>query len=203
MKSLQIRTRRTEFLKTSIIMVRHADSPFIFGEERTRGLSEEGFADAKRVADLLSQIEIDHIISSPYIRAIQTVQYLADNKGLPVILYEELIERSIKGLDYKAIWDLLFKAIEKSFIDLDYALEGGESTRMAQKRAIPTIEEMLKDYHGKTVIIGTHGNIMTIIMNHYNKNYGFDFWNSTSKPDIYKMTFQGQKLESIERLWNP
>jgi 2,3-bisphosphoglycerate-dependent phosphoglycerate mutase len=88
-------------------------------------------------------------------------------------------------LNYKAPWDEILQAIEKSFIDLDFALEGGESTRQAQNRAIPIIEKLLEEHRGKNIVIGTHGNIMTIIMNYCDKKYGFEFWNSTSKPDIY------------------
>lgn len=189
-------------MKTTIYMVRHAESPFVFGEEKTRGLSEEGFEASRRVADILADVDIDHIVSSSYTRAIQTVQSLADRKGLPVVEYEELRERPIKGLDYKAPWELLLQAIERSFVDLDYALDGGESTREAQQRALPVIEELLRAYSGKSVVIGTHGNIMVAIMNYYDKSYGFDFWNLTSKPDIYKMIFSQNHLESIERLWN-
>jgi 2,3-bisphosphoglycerate-dependent phosphoglycerate mutase len=189
-------------MKTTIYMVRHAESPFEFGQEKTRGLSEEGFEASRRVADILADVEIDHIVSSSYTRAIQTVQCLADRKGLPVIGYEELKERPIKGLDYKAPWEELVVAIERSFVDLDYVLEGGESTRETQQRAIPVIEELLREYSGKSVVIGTHGNIMVAIMNYYDKNYGFEFWNRTSKPDIYKMTFTQNQLESVERLWD-
>ncbi len=100
-------------------------------------------------------------------------------------------------------WKELLIAIDKSFIDIDYSLEGGESTRKAQQRAIPIIDKLLCEYKGKNIVIGTHGNIMTIIMNYYNKEYGFEFWNSTSMPDIYKMTFEFDRLKDIERLWQP
>lgn len=189
-------------METTIYMVRHAESPFVFGEERSRELSEEGLVDAKRVADVLDDVNIDCVVSSTYTRAIQTVQYLADRKNLHIIQYEDLRERPIKGLDYKAPWEELLHAIEKSFIDLDFALEGGETTSQAQNRAIPIIEKLLEEYRGKNIVIGTHGNIMTIIMNYYDKEYGFEFWNRTSKPDIYKMVFIDHRLQRIDRVWD-
>lgn len=97
----------------------------------------------------------------------------------------------------------MVKAIEKSFEDIDFSLRGGESTRNAQERSIPIIEKLLDEYKGKSIVVGTHGNIMTIIMNYYNKEYGFNFWNSTSTPDIYELSFVSNKLRNIERLWNP
>lgn len=188
-------------METTMYMVRHAESPFVFGMERSRGISEEGKFESKRVADILCDIPIDCIASSTYKRAIQTVKYLAENRKLTIQEFEELRERPIKGLNYKMPTEELVSAIKKSFDDIDYALDGGETTREAQLRSIPVIEKLLEDFRGKNIIIGTHGNIMTIIMNYYDNNYGFDFWENTSKPDIYKMFFRNKKLINIERVW--
>lgn len=188
-------------MKTIIYMVRHAESPFKFGQERTRGLSEEGFLAAKRVGEIFTDIDIHYIASSPYVRAKQTIQYIAEQKELDINEYEELVERPIKGLDYQARWDELLVAIRKSFVDKDFALAGGESTRHAQERSIPIIEKFLKEEQGKSIVIGTHGNIMTIIMNYYDEKYGFDFWHAMSKPDIHKLTFEQKKLANVERVW--
>jgi 2,3-bisphosphoglycerate-dependent phosphoglycerate mutase len=188
-------------MKTVIYMVRHAESPFEFGQEKTRGLSPEGFEAAKRVAAYFTDVDIHYMASSSYTRASQTIQYIAEQKSLEIVEFEELIERSIKGLDYKAQWEELYEGIRMSFEDLDFALEGGESTREAQMRAVPVIERLLVEQQGKNVVIGTHGNIMTIIMNYFDESYGFDFWENTSKPDIYRMTFEGKRLKKIERVW--
>lgn len=188
-------------MKTTIYMVRHAESPYLLGEERTRGLSKEGFAAADVVADLLEDVQIDYFASSAYTRAIQTVQVAADRRGAHIEAYEELIERPIKGLDYEMSWEEIEVAIKRSFADSEYALEGGESTGAAQARAIPVIEQLLEQYRGQSIAIGTHGNIMTIIMSYYDKGVDYDFWASTSKPDIYKLTFAENQLESTERVW--
>jgi 2,3-bisphosphoglycerate-dependent phosphoglycerate mutase len=188
-------------MDTIIYKVRHAESPFEFGQERTRGLSAEGFEDAKRVAAYFSDNDVHYMASSPYTRAKQTIQYIADQKSLNIVEYEELIERPIKGLEYKTTWGVLNEAIRRSFVDKDFALEGGESTRIAQQRSIPIIESLLQKQQGRNIIIGTHGNIMTIMMNYFDEQYGFDFWNATSKPDIYKMTFDQQQLKQVERVW--
>ena len=189
-------------METTIYMIRHAESHFVFGQEKTRGLSEEGLEKTKKIAEIFEDIDVDIIVSSSYRRAVQTLEYLANKRNLPILKFEELRERPIKGLDYKLPWDELMKAIEKSFEDIDYSLRGGESTRKAQERSIPIIEKLLNEYKGKSIVIGTHGNIMTIIMNYYNKEYGFNFWNSTSMPDIYKLSFASYELKNVERLWN-
>ncbi|MFC4559274.1 histidine phosphatase family protein [Virgibacillus kekensis] len=188
-------------MKTVIYMVRHAKSPFVLGEESTRPLSSEGLTAANKVMDILIKRDIDYIVSSPYKRAVQTVEGLAKAKGLPVHQYEELRERAIKGLEFELSEDEIDKAIEWSFKDKNFCLENGETTKQAQNRSIPLIMKLLRVHKGENIVIGTHGNIMTIIMNFFNDNFGFDFWKSTSKPDIYKLIFNGEELDSVERIW--
>ena len=181
-------------------MIRHAESPFIFGEERTRKLSEDGEIEAEKVAKLMHSEKIDVIVSSPFARSIQTIEAIATTRNLEIKLYEELRERMIKG-NYQLPWEEVEPAIKKSFDDKDYCLPGGETTRQAQERAVPIIKQMLKEYEGKSIVVGTHGNIMTIIMNYFNEKYGYDFWASTSKPDIYKLLFTDGELMDVKRKW--
>lgn len=188
-------------MQTIIYMVRHAESPYVFGKERSRGISPEGAIEAKKAADLLESDVIHYVCSSSYARARETVQELANRKKLPIVEFDELIERAILGLEVNAPWDEIVEAIKRSFEDYDYAMPGGETTRAAQQRAIPVIERLLEEHAGKSIAIGTHGNIMAIIMNYYDSSYGYEFWQSTSKPDIYRMTFEGRRLLGVERVW--
>lgn len=195
--------RGGSMLTTVLYMVRHAESPFKLGEERVRGLSPEGQIATRKVTALLKDTDIAAIVSSPYTRAIQTVQGLATYKELTIKEYETLKERPIKGLEYRLPEQELLMAIEQSFNNKAYCLEGGESTLQAQRRAIPTILQLIKENKGKNIVIGTHGNIMTIIMNYFDEGYGYDFWKSTSKPDIYRLTIDdSNSLTEVERIWS-
>ena len=187
-------------VNTTIYMIRHAKSPFVVGQELTRELSTQGLIDAKKVADIMDNKKIDLIVSSPYTRAIQTIEEIATNKDIEIIVYEELRERQLKGA-FKLTEDEIYQAIKTSFEDIDFHLTDGESIRDVQNRAIPVIKDLLNNYEGKTIIIGTHGNVMTIIMNYFDKAYGYEFWKNTSKPDIYKLVFSGENLLSVHRLW--
>ena len=187
-------------VNTTIYMIRHAKSPFVVGQELTRELSTQGLIDAKKVADIMDNKKIDLIVSSPYKRAIQTIEEIATNKDIEIIVYEELRERQLKGA-FKLTEDEIYQAIKTSFEDIDFHLTDGESIRDVQNRAMPVIKNLLNNYEGKTIIIGTHGNVMTIIMNYFDKAYGYEFWKNTSKPDIYKLVFSGENLLSVHRLW--
>lgn len=186
-------------METTVLMIRHAESPFIFGKERTRGLSKKGKEDASAITTVLHSFNIDVIVSSPYTRAIQTIQGLADDHMLEIHIIEGLREKQLKGA-YQLPTEEIDEAIKKSFQDLDYCLEGGESSRNVQNRAIPEIIHLLEKYAGQTIVICTHGNIMAIIFHYFDTRYGYDFWKNTSKPDIYQLIFEGVQLNTVQRL---
>ncbi|MDT3428606.1 2,3-bisphosphoglycerate-dependent phosphoglycerate mutase [Paenibacillus forsythiae] len=190
-------------MDTSLYMIRHAVSPYLRGQERNRGLSEQGAADARRVKAILKHEDIAHFVSSPYARAVATMQPLAEEAGKEITLYEGLREREFGDLDREFGDEELLAAVRRSFEDRHFKLDGGESAQEAEARAVPIIEQLLGKHAGSKIAIGTHGNLMAIIMHFYNKAYGFDFLLATTKPDIYKMEFAGQKLVSVERLWQP
>lgn len=184
-------------MKTYVYFIRHAESNFVFGKERERPITEKGIIDSKKLLEKLSNIKFDHVISSPYKRAIQTIEPLAKNSEIE--LFEGLREKSLKG-EFKLDKSSIEYAIKKSFIDIDFKLEGGETTSDVQNRAIPIIERALDDKRIKNIAVGTHGNILTSILNYYNQSFGYDFWKSSSKPDIYKCEFHKKELVNIERI---
>ena len=74
---------------TTIYFVRHAHSTYT-KEERERPLSEKGQLDAENVTHLLKDRHIDVVISSPYKRAIQTVQGIANTYHVSIEIEEDL-----------------------------------------------------------------------------------------------------------------
>ena len=67
----------------------------------------------------------------------------------------------------------------------------------AQNRVILTIEELQRIHKNETIIIGTHGNIFTLILNHYNKAYDLAFWEQLKMPDIIKVEFNDGHLSNV------
>lgn len=180
-----------------LYFIRHAHSPFIFGKERSRPLSEEGIEQSKIVKSNLDNIEFDLFLSSPYRRAIQTLEPLVDKTE--IVIMEDLKEKRMKG-DYKLSKMELNNSIRKSFIEKDFKLNGGESTQEVWDRSIPIINNLLNNDNYKNVAIGTHGNIMTCILNYFDSNIDFEFWENSTKPDIYILIFKNNIFNKIERI---
>ncbi|WP_430509856.1 histidine phosphatase family protein [Gottfriedia solisilvae] len=182
---------------TNLYFVRHAHSTYT-PDELGRPLSERGFSDAKIVAELLSKENIDYVISSPYKRAIQTVEGVARSFNHEIVIEVDMKERE---LSKKPVEDFNH-VITQVWNDFNLSWDGGESNITAQIRGIEATKKLLKDYEGKNVVIGTHGNIMVLIMNYFDQKYDYNFWNKLAMPDIYRLTFKNQTLIEVNRIWN-
>jgi 2,3-bisphosphoglycerate-dependent phosphoglycerate mutase len=184
-------------LLTNLYFVRHAHSTYT-PDELGRPLSTKGLADAERISKILENENIDIIISSPYKRAVQTVEGVAKFIGKEVIIEEGFKERD---LSVKPVEDFHL-AITKVWEEPTFSWEGGESNIIAQKRGIKAILKVLETYEGKNIAVGTHGNIMVLIMNYFDEKFGFGFWKDLDMPDIYKLTFDNKNLKEVNRIWN-
>ncbi|WP_078393998.1 histidine phosphatase family protein [Shouchella patagoniensis] len=75
-------------MQTILYFIRHADSDFVFGMERERTLSIQGKRDANHLVTLLEKRKRNHFISSPYVRAVQTINPLAIKTNSTITTYE-------------------------------------------------------------------------------------------------------------------
>ncbi|WP_088103412.1 histidine phosphatase family protein [Halalkalibacter urbisdiaboli] len=181
---------------TILYFVRHAHSTYT-PDELNRPLSERGFTDATNVTKLFKTEEIDIVVSSPYKRAVQTVEGIAEHIKIEVEIIDGFKERILTTVPAEDFTH----AITKVWEDFNFSWEGGESNIVAQKRGVETTYNLLEKYKDKNVVIGTHGNIMVLIMNFFDKQYDFSFWQNLDMPDIYKLTFDDKVLRNVERLW--
>ncbi|MBE5103728.1 histidine phosphatase family protein [Bacillus thuringiensis] len=188
-------------MNTYIYMVRHGESPKLEGDERTRGLTEKGNLDAHRVTEILKTEGIDIFISSPYNRAMLTIEESANFYEKEIVVYENLKECRFSS-EGRIISDKeVYPLVKKMFSNQDFELTEGESYADCQRRVVKVLKEILMDFQGDKIVIGTHGLVMTLMMNYFDNQYGFEFLISTSKPDIYKMEFKEEQLMNVERLW--
>jgi 2,3-bisphosphoglycerate-dependent phosphoglycerate mutase len=187
-------------MNTTVYMVRHADSPFCLENERNRELSVQGKRDSEIINEIFNE-RIDYIFSSPYIRALQTIKPLADRLMIEPIIVKDFRETLWAGNEI--IITNFMETVEQYFSNHSFRLEGGESILEAQDRGVNALKKILLEHHGKTLLIGVHGNILTFIMNFFDPQYSFDFWKQLSLPDIYKLEFKELNLSNVERVWKP
>jgi phosphohistidine phosphatase SixA len=77
----------------SILLIRHAlagDPEAWAGDDRLRPLDERGRRQAEALVDALAECRLDRIVSSSYVRCVQTVAPLAEVRGLEIELDGQL-----------------------------------------------------------------------------------------------------------------
>jgi phosphohistidine phosphatase SixA len=82
-------------VRVTVYLVRHAKAGDRDGwadDDRLRPLSGRGHRQAYLLVDLLADAKFDRILSSPYVRCMQTVVPIAGARGLPVEPVEALAE---------------------------------------------------------------------------------------------------------------
>lgn len=178
----------------TVYLIRHAHAEWIPDENRS--LSEQGGQDAQRIAHMLEAIPLKAIFSSDYRRAIQTVQPLAILLGLEIQLEPRFRERELGG------WTALnfVAAVQRTWQDPDYAFPGGESNRQAQRRAILGLQAVLEGSK-EQIVIGTHGNLLALILNYFDPTVDFDFWLALSMPDVYRLEIKPTGHTRYARVW--
>ena len=174
-----------------VLLVRHAE-PIPFGTPEVldddRPLSDSGRAAAHELAAELDGWEITAIYSSPYARALETVTILAERRGMRVQLLDDLRERRLSVEPHDG-WR---ESLARSWTDAEFALPGGETGRDAQRRAIATLD-LLRVRHpdGGRLVLGSHGNLISLILQALEPGVGFDFHMAMPTPALYRLTHDG------------
>ena len=175
-----------------IYLVRHCEAE---GQEPNASLSANGREQAVSLAQALSSIPFDKLYSSPYLRATQSIEPLALQLDKQITIDDRLEERH---LTVESIENWL-EELEKTFINLSYKLEGGESSREAASRGVAVIQDVL--YYAKEfALVMTHGNMLTLLLNYFDSSYGFHTWKSLNNPDVYCLTFNNDQIDCVDHV---
>jgi 2,3-bisphosphoglycerate-dependent phosphoglycerate mutase len=174
-----------------VLLVRHAE-PMPVGtpgmHDDDRPLTDAGREAARELAAELEGWEITAIYSSPYVRAVETVTVLAERRRLEVQVLTDLRERRL-ATELMADWR---EQLEAAWTDHERVLPGGESGRDAQRRAIGTLD-LLRSRHpdGGRLVLGSHGNLISLILHALEPGVGFDFHMAMPMPALYRLTHDG------------
>jgi len=174
-----------------VILVRHAEpvpvgTPDVSDDDRP--LTDAGRSAAAELAAELDGWEVSAIYSSPYARAMETVRLLAERRGLRVQVLDDLRERRL-SLEPHDEWRI---TLERSWRDHDFSLPGAESGRIAQRRAIATLD-LLRSRHpdGGRLVVGSHGNLISLILHALEPEVDFAFHMAMPTPAVYRLTHDG------------
>ncbi len=173
---------------TTIYFVRHAESLTSHKDDRTRPLTDDGMKDRKIVLETLKEKKIDAFLCSPYRRSIETISPTAEFFKMEIKTDERFRERK-SGVDPR-------DHCAGRWADFSYAEEGGECLASVQKRNIEALTDVLREYRGKNVVIGSHGTALSAIINYYDSSFGYESFMKIVKwlPFVVEMKFDGERF---------
>jgi 2,3-bisphosphoglycerate-dependent phosphoglycerate mutase len=174
-----------------IVLVRHAEAvaPSDSGyEENDRPLAGAGRRDSEQLADELSAEAVAAIYSSPYPRAVQTVEPLARRLGAEISLVDDLRERL---LSLRALPDWR-ERLQLSWKDFGYALEDGESSAEAQRRVTGVLATLRRRHPDTRIVVASHGNLIALGLHAIVPDQvDFEFWAAMPTPAVYVLPGDG------------
>jgi 2,3-bisphosphoglycerate-dependent phosphoglycerate mutase len=179
--------------KLDLLLVRHASpvdvgAPGYENRDDERPLTEEGRRAAEELADELEPYVITSVYSSPYTRAVETVTPTARRRELEVHILPDLRERRLT-LAPTPDWA---EHLRRAWADPDYAVEGAESGRQAQRRAMALLD-LLRTRHadGGRLLIGSHGNLISLLLQAFEPGVDHEFHMAMPMPAIYHLQHDG------------
>lgn len=175
-------------LMKTLYLVRHCEAT---GQSPEAVLTEAGHQQALELASFFEDKVIHHIFTSTFIRAQHSIELTAFKKRLLPIVDNRLEERKLSSTDLPN-W---LKLLEDTFTDFDLKLSGGESSHEATVRAIGVVKEAPDNS-----VLVTHGNLMSLILKHFDDSFGFHEWKLLSNPDVYQITIKPDE-NMTKRIW--
>ncbi|RLQ91133.1 histidine phosphatase family protein [Falsibacillus albus] len=179
-------------MKKNIYLVRHAKAE---GQEFSASLTELGRRQAQGLISFFQNKKIDRIVSSPFLRAMETIRPLAESIDLNIEEDVRLSERVLSQEDFPDWKDKL----RESFDDFSLAFPGGESSQAGFDRAKSLIEEIRKSPY-ENIILVSHGNLSTLLLRQFDEQYGYEHLMNLTNPDVYHIRMDGDSVH-IWRIW--
>lgn len=176
-----------------LLLVRHAAAT---GQDASAALTAEGERQAQVLTDVLIRSGVQRVISSPFVRAMETVRPFCNRTGIQLETDDRLVERVLSGRDLPDWRDHL----RQSFDDADYCLDGGESSRSAQARGLSALQAAQAS--GERCVLVTHGNLLALMLRSMDAAVGFDEWSKLSNPDAFLVQVDDEGLGRFSRVWS-
>ncbi|WP_280464129.1 histidine phosphatase family protein [Nocardia carnea] len=183
-------------MRSSLILVRHARSvpPTPDGPgDYQRPLTDSGKAQAAGLADDLAAREPRLIVSSPYLRAVQTLEPAARILGMPIRTDPQLQEWDsgiVPGPGYERYY-------EESWAYPRRVHPGGESLHDLTERAIRTLTGLLADCAGRPALVGSHGTFISRALLGFGcPGINWDFHRAMPMPAIYHLEIGARSVRA-------
>ena len=144
-----------------LIIVRHGRPERVedLAHAADPALTDIGHQQAEAVARFLLGEQVDHVVSSPMLRARQTAQPLADALGMDPQVIEDLREIDAESNEYIPTEELKAEGGEawQAIVDNPALMHGGVDIEAFADTVTAAFEQVIEENPGRTVAVFCHG----------------------------------------------
>lgn len=170
---------------THLFLLRHCQShPSPELSDCDYPLSERGRRQARDLVAVLAPLNAELVCSSPFKRCLDTIAPAAASLELAVETDAGLRERRIAAGwvgDFRDFW-------RRSWEDLSYALEGGETSLECRTRLVAAVDSIVRRHEGKRVLVGSHGCALALFLSAFTPGYGIVEASAMRTPELLHVT---------------
>jgi 2,3-bisphosphoglycerate-dependent phosphoglycerate mutase len=177
-----------------LLLVRHCESS---GQAADAPLTARGREQAETLAERLASHPIDHVVSSPYLRARQTIEPFAARAGHHLHVHADLAERRLSPVPIEG-WR---EVVRRSFSDPEHRAPAGESGAETLARGWAALDAILRGGHRLPVVV-SHGQLLSLLLHSIDPSFGFAGWESMRNPDVFLVRGAGRGSFRFERIWD-
>lgn len=170
-----------------LILVKHS-VPEIEKDQpaNTWRLSNEGQRRSRRLAEELLRFEPEVILSSEEPKARETAEILSQRLRLDMQTFPNLHEQDRSNVPF-----LSHEAFQTSIRDFfqrpDELVFGKETAHQAHTRFYRTVHLILTEHRNKTVIIVTHGTVISLFVSRLTGTSDLELWDRLGLPSFVAM----------------
>jgi 2,3-bisphosphoglycerate-dependent phosphoglycerate mutase len=158
-------------------------------------LSQQGRADAAKLAEILRPMAIERLYSSDEPKAIETAEILAEALGITTSVADDLHEHDRSGVPHMRTGEFI-SHMELFFRRPDELVLGEESADECLARFASGIDALPKD---QTTAIVSHGTVIALYLAQLDAGKPFEIWRKMGLPS-YAVVHSGKVLEIVESI---
>jgi broad specificity phosphatase PhoE len=166
-----------------LILVRHSISDQRPDQSAANwGLTPEGIERCRPLAERLAAYQPDRIIASVEPKASQTAAEIANHLDMTWTTAADLHEHDRTGEPYTSPEEFV-QRVTNFFNRPNELVMGRETAVQAQTRFVAAVQSLVAQHSGDTLLIVTHGTVITLFTHYFNPIAPIPFWQSLQMPD--------------------
>ena len=177
---------------TTVYLLRHAESrSSATVKQPDWPLTDLGKQQARDLVPILAKLGIDHVYTSPYLRAVETAKPFADFSSKPLRIHDDLREQHSLWVDSV---EEFIEQMRKRWEDFNFAPPGGESNAECQLRIVNAVRNIVGGHPGSTLLVSSHGKAISLLLNSIHSSFNFERSMAMKNPDLFRITTEGASL---------